>query len=52
MKKKRKGFIKRFAAVFLSAILVVGMFTEMNLTDVRASDAVGTITAVITVRIE
>lgn len=51
MKKKRKEFMKRFAAVFLSAILVVGMFTEINLTDVRAADAVGTLTATVTVRI-
>lgn len=48
---KRKGFMKRAAAVFLSAILVVGMFTEMNLTDVRAA-SVGTITATLTVSIE
>lgn len=54
MEKKRKEFMKRFAAVFLSAILVVGMFTEMNLTDVRASSdvVVGTLTATVTVTIE
>ncbi len=51
MKKKRKGFMKRFVAVFLSAILVVGMFSEMNLMDVRAA-SVGTITATLTVSIE